>query len=197
MANDDQIVLPKVTCTSTKCDEGLHCFRPKKGKVKVEDYQGGKCQACDADIVDWNRIYSRDLDDVDTLFAALRKEYVRHVFWTIQLDLKVSWKKFQTGRVKMEEAVYKRLQRSVSCSGRESIWDGRQTPMTPKNIIYCAQHATATCCRKCIRYWHNIPYDRDLTDSELQYLTGLVMHYIDIRLFDNPPVGTQLVLPLS
>lgn len=194
---DDQIILDKVSCTSTKCEDDLHCFRPKKGKVKVEDFQGGKCQSCEADIVDWNQLYNRDLNDVDMLFTALRKEYVRHVFWTIELNQQISWKKFQKGRDKMKEDVYKRLKRSVNCAGRTLFRDGMQTPMTPKNIIYCAQHATATCCRKCIRYWHNIPYDRELSDCELQYLTGLVMRYIDIRLFDNPPAGTQLILSLS
>ena len=33
--------------------------------------------------------------------------------------------------------------------------DGKQTP-TKGHPVFIAQHATATCCRKCIRKWHKI-----------------------------------------
>jgi hypothetical protein len=188
MAQEDQpIILPKVKCTSTDCEKDKHCFRPpKKSKLKVEDFQGGRCQACNADVVDWEQVYNRDICDVDTLFSALQKEYVRHVFWTVELSDQVKKKLMRDGRAKLEEDVIRRLQKSVECAGRKMFRDGMQTPMNKHNIIYFAQHATATCCRKCIRYWHNIPYDRNLTHQELQYLTELVLRYVDIRVPNIP-----------
>ena len=35
--------------------------------------------------------------------------------------------------------------------------DGKQTPMRG-HPVFVAQHATATCCRECIRKWHNLRY---------------------------------------
>jgi hypothetical protein len=43
--------------------------------------------------------------------------------------------------------------------------DGRQTPMRG-HPVFTAQHATATCCRKCLARWHGIPAGRPLTDEE-------------------------------
>jgi Domain of unknown function (DUF4186) len=51
--------------------------------------------------------------------------------------------------------------------------DGRQTPLEG-NAIYYAQHATATCCRTCLEYWHHIPKGRPLTPEELDYFATLI-----------------------
>ena len=37
--------------------------------------------------------------------------------------------------------------------------DGKQTPIRG-HPVFIAQHATATCCRKCIQKWHGIEKDR-------------------------------------
>jgi hypothetical protein len=67
-------------------------------------------------------------------------------------------------------------------------WDGRQTPWHG-SAIYYAQHATAACCRTCIEYWHGIPRVGDLGAKELDYLTDLVVRYLDERLPDLPADG--------
>ena len=59
--------------------------------------------------------------------------------------------------------------------------DGYQTPYT-RNAIYYAQHATASCCRKCVEYWHGIPEGHPLTDEEIDYLAALAWMYIEDRL---------------
>jgi len=43
--------------------------------------------------------------------------------------------------------------------------DGKQTPMRG-HPVFIAQHATATCCRKCIQKWHGIEKGRALTGEE-------------------------------
>jgi hypothetical protein len=61
------------------------------------------------------------------------------------------------------------------------VYDGRQTPWEGNPMFY-AQHATATCCRRCLEEWHNIPRGRELTDAEISYCTSLVMLYVNERL---------------
>ncbi|NMC21758.1 MAG: DUF4186 domain-containing protein, partial [Thermogutta sp.] len=44
--------------------------------------------------------------------------------------------------------------------------DGRQTPWQG-HPVFVAQHATATCCRKCVERWHAIPRGRRLSQDEI------------------------------
>jgi len=41
-----------IKCTSTDCDNDLHCFKQLK---KMTPDQRGKCRACAVDLVDWKR----------------------------------------------------------------------------------------------------------------------------------------------
>jgi hypothetical protein len=43
--------------------------------------------------------------------------------------------------------------------------DGKQTPMR-NHPIFIAQHATATCCRRCLEKWHGIPKGHALAADE-------------------------------
>lgn len=61
--------------------------------------------------------------------------------------------------------------------------DGRQTPMKD-HPVFVAQHATATCCRKCISKWHNIPKGKALNEEEITFLIDLVMKWIEIQIQD-------------
>jgi hypothetical protein len=51
--------------------------------------------------------------------------------------------------------------------------DGRQTPMK-NHPFFIAQHATATCCRSCLKKWHDIPQGRELSDSEIDYIVSVI-----------------------
>ncbi len=63
---------------------------------------------------------------------------------------------------------------------------------TSGNVIYYAQHATATCCRKCMEAWHAIDRETPLGDQEIGYATELVMRYIKVRLPDLPFIGPKV-----
>jgi hypothetical protein len=52
------------------------------------------------------------------------------------------------------------------------------------NSIYYAQHATATCCRTCLEYWHDIPKGRALSEAEIGYCATLVDLFLASRLPD-------------
>jgi Domain of unknown function (DUF4186) len=65
-------------------------------------------------------------------------------------------------------------------------------PDDPPNAMCYGQHATATCCRKCLEYWHAIPQGNDLSESELDYLTQLVCLYIEDRIPDITDDGEKI-----
>ena len=56
--------------------------------------------------------------------------------------------------------------------------DGRQTPMKG-HPVFIAQHATATCCRGCLKKWHRIQKGRMLSDNEVEFIVSLIMGWIE------------------
>ena len=63
-------------------------------------------------------------------------------------------------------------------SPAEPLNDGKQTPMRG-HPVFIAQHATATCCRKCIEKWHKIPRGKSLSEDEQNYLVNVIMDWIE------------------
>lgn len=59
--------------------------------------------------------------------------------------------------------------------------DGKQTP-TKNHPVFIAQHATATCCRKCIKKWHKFDTNIELTQKQQDYLVDIIMQWIEINL---------------
>ena len=59
--------------------------------------------------------------------------------------------------------------------------DGRQTPMR-HHPAFIAQHATATCCRKCLSKWHRIPRGRRLYDVEIDHLVAVIRRWLQAQL---------------
>ena len=55
--------------------------------------------------------------------------------------------------------------------------DGKQTPMNG-HPVFIAQHATACCCRGCIEKWHKIQKGNELTQSQQDYIIGIIMEWI-------------------
>ena len=57
--------------------------------------------------------------------------------------------------------------------------DGKQTPMR-NHPAFIAQHATASCCRKCLMKWHGIPaHAHALTDEEKGYVLSLIKRWME------------------
>lgn len=59
--------------------------------------------------------------------------------------------------------------------------DGKQTP-TKGHPVFIAQHATATCCRECIRKWHKMKPGRELSQVQQDYLVDVIMTWIQKEL---------------
>jgi hypothetical protein len=55
--------------------------------------------------------------------------------------------------------------------------DGRQTPFR-NHPAFVAQHATGTCCRKCLAKWHRIPMARELTTQEREYVVRVIARWL-------------------
>ncbi len=176
----------KIKCTSVDCENDLHCF--KKSKQMAED-QRGECRGCGADLVDWNRLHVRDFSDMEYTFAALKNELIRHHFFHQKFDERAIRHAWRKGRIGLKKAVRRRLNRCLAPA--KPARDGFQTPYD-KNVIHYAQHATATCCRTCLEYWHDIPKGRALSAEEKSYCAALIDCCLDERLPDMPDMPTRV-----
>lgn len=167
----------KITCTKSECDKDLHCFLPTS-KMKATGQR--MCRSCGAKLVDWKRVFQKDVNDAAYTFQALKYEWIRHDFWHREIDERAVAHARRKGWVGMRIAAEKRLRSSVG-KAANTFFDGRQTPLK-ENALFYAQHATATCCRKCIEAWHGIPHDQELSEEEIAYFTQLLMLYVEDRL---------------
>lgn len=184
-----------ISCTRSDCENDLHCFRRSRRK-KRQGKTGavpGACQSCGEERVHWARVHVRDVADVAHTVENLRHEWIRNHFWEAPLPERAVNYALRKGRLRLREAVEHRVRTSVGQSSDKLYRDGTQTPIKDiGNPIHAAQHAMAACCRKCIEYWHDIPMERALTDEEVDYLTALLMHFIDRRLPDLPAEPTKV-----
>ena len=174
----------KVRCTDARCDVGLHCFAPNRRKKGWRESFKGACQSCGTELVDWARVRERNLADVAATFAELERELIRHVFFHADFDAKSLEQAHKLGWGGLRAAARAHLARKI---GAATIFrDGIQTPKKDSALNF-AQHATATCCRKCLHYWHGIQAGHELTVEELAYCEGLVLTYLDWRREDLFP----------
>lgn len=178
----------KISCSTSDCANGLHCFRQSK---KLANHRpAGACQACGVQLVDWARVRERRLGDAEYMFEALQSEWIRHYFFHVRMEQRAINYARRKGKDGLAEAVRKHIHNSVGDA--EPFHDGRQTPMGGDDPINYAQHATASCCRRCIEEWHGIPMGRALTAEEIQYLTELALRYLNYRLPDLTKSGEKV-----
>jgi hypothetical protein len=108
----------------------------------------------------------------------MKNELIRHVFWHTPIEELTIQHAEARGRHELRIKAAKLIKSRI---GKKTFMDGRQTPLTGKEIINYAQHATATCCRKCLEAWHNIPQDAVLNEAQISFCADLVMVYINER----------------
>ena len=181
--------LEKVTCTSSDCERDLHSFLRRY--PRGQSYRNGKCRDCGIDLIDWHRLDQLDLSDVGNTVACLERELIRHRYWHTSLDGKAVSHAMNKGLDGLRDAAEHRLRKYVGPPRSKLFRDGMQTPKRG-NAIYYAQHATATCCRKCIEAWHGIPREQALTNDQIGYMTQLLMHYVDKRMPELTPNGQKV-----
>lgn len=168
-----------ISCTTTKCEDGLHCF--KTGLKEFQKFgEHGVCRECGVSLIDWSEIHQNKIRSARLVFDAMKNELIRHIYWHIEIKEDDLTKAFKKGKIKIQEEVKNRIKKAIGVS---EPFRGGFTPYYG-NIIYYAQHATATCCRECMNYWHGFEVGRALTEEEIKYSSELIMLYIDERIPD-------------
>jgi hypothetical protein len=165
-----------ISCGSSKCAEGLHCFQVSNRATQKWGLKG-VCKECGMNLIDWDRVHKNNISDARFIFESMRNELIRHVFWHMKIDKEAIEYALQRGRELLETHARKQLKAKI---GRwNELYDGRQTPLMGREIINYAQHATATCCRKCLALWHGFDRTKMLTEEQLEFCTKLVMLYVE------------------
>lgn len=106
---------------------------------------------------------------------------IRQYFFHRRVDEAAMRHAQRKGRDQLKDAARDRLRKYLADA--EPPRDGPQTPLEG-NAIFYAQHATATCCRTCLEYWHDVSKGRPLTEAEFDYCVSLVDMFIDEKLPD-------------
>lgn len=169
-----------ISCDAVDCKNDLHCFNATK-EMKAKN-KAGPCWQCGANLVDWDRIRRRDLEDLAYTFTSLKHECIRHFFWHKPLNSHAVNHARRKGKRQLRRCVRRYLEHAIGPA--TPYHDGSQTTMDEnvKTAIPYGQHATATCCRKCLEFWHNIPQGIPLTEKQLDYCAELVCLYIEDRI---------------
>jgi hypothetical protein len=172
-----------ISCGSTKCEDGLHCFKTSE-RIAKKFGEHGVCKECGINLIDWGRIHQNNIKDAPFIFDTMKNELIRHVYWHTQIETEAIERTLKLKKDELRNHVKRVLKSKIGPP--TNVWDGRQTPMMGKEIVNYAQHATATCCRKCLEYWHNISKNHKLTEEQLDFCTDLVMLYIQERVPNIP-----------
>jgi hypothetical protein len=178
----------EISCRSTKCGpkvrpaERRHSFRSPVGELPGV---GGECIACGkTGLVDWERCWAKDPSDIDAIVDELRKELIRDAYWGEQLPERITRNASRRSGEELKARLEGTLQRALVAN---PFRDGIQTPFAygkAATIAHCAQHATGTCCRKCLEKWFAIPRGRELSKAEWEFVNGLAWQY-ELRRLDD------------
>lgn len=84
----------------------------------------------------------------------------------------------KVGLVKIKEHAYDFINKRLAPA--TILNDGKQTPFKG-HPVFIAEHATATCCRKCLYKWHKIEKNRCLTSEEVDYIVNIIMKWIEVE----------------
>ena len=108
-------------------------------------------------------------NQLNTEFA---KSETRIIFWFDDKDIDyINEKGLDTIRQHAKDFIAKREAPAYIAN------DGKQTPMKG-HPVFIAQHATATCCRECIRKWHKMQPGKELSQVQQDYLVDVIMTWI-------------------
>lgn len=175
----------RITCTTTKCEAGFHSFqtnmRKKENRENEKSYRNDSCSCCGENLVDWKRIDKRDLKDSEYLISKLKLEMFRNDYWKKPFDDEARKKLKNKTLSDLRNEAESILRKALTKPRHKQFRDGIQTKLTG-NVIYYAQHATATCCRKCLEEWHGVDKKNTLDEKNLKYALDLIIMYIQKRL---------------
>jgi hypothetical protein len=167
-----------MVCRRSDCKRDLHCFDSSASKL---EFAAGHCQSCGVDLIDWKCVHGADLQNVAEKFEYLKKEWIRHFFFHVPITVRIESYARRQGARGLAEVLDHHFRRGKMLRFN-SDFDWQQTQMLRGTIVHWARHATASCCRACMKYWHNIPLDHELTHANIEYFKELAMRYINLRI---------------
>jgi hypothetical protein len=116
---------------------------------------------------------------IEELFAALQKSKFRRRFRLGKKETEyLQSRGIDVIESQARDFITKRL------APANPVNDGRQTPMK-NHPVFIAQHATGTCCRKCLEKWHRIPQGTVLNDGQTDYIVAVIIQWLKIQNQDN------------
>jgi hypothetical protein len=175
-------------CSTTACSDGLHYFG---GKRAEGDKPAGTCHDCGERLVNFDRTQVRNIGDIEYTVESLKKEWIRHKYWHHE-DIKIrAVNRARRKGFSGTEVAAERILRQI-VGPAFPYRDGNRVPYESNDIVHYAQHATATCCRKCVEYWHGIPAGQEMTTGEIAYLAKLVMTYVRYKLPNLTETGEHV-----
>ena len=177
-----------IACHASDCRNGLHCLNYAARAEQVPPRRGGsvkpgECRACCQAVAEMPTERATSVDAIADLFDMQRRELIREHYWKTPMDLWAYNQAFRLGRIGLHDKARRVIANRIGRA--EHPIEGRQTGWN-RDVVAYAQHAVAACCRECVFYWHGIALGRPLSDSELSYLSGLAMLYLELRLPDLP-----------
>ncbi len=113
-----------------------------------------------------------DMRDLDDLFLAMKKSRFRSRFRLSTNEQRYLQEK--TLPVILEHAQEFLLERIAPERPKN---DGKQTPMRG-HPVFVAQHATATCCRSCLKKWHSIARGIPLNNEHIDYILAILERWL-------------------
>jgi hypothetical protein len=137
----------------------------------------------------------RDLRTVGAKFECFQREWIRHFFFHVPISPRIEKYARKHGfkglsKILEDQLTNKRMLRFIPAL------DFNQTSMLDGTIVHWARHATASCCRACMKYWHGVSLDRELTSDDVRYFRELGMRYIALRMPNlEPAIGTYIAAP--
>lgn len=188
----------RLSCKAVECNSGRHSYSPAPKRAAdrrkllesvgmetssaiATPHANDRCWACGDESIDWNRTRARNPESIDETLNFLRKEFIRDVYWQRPFDDVARQAAFTAGYERVRAQVTHRLATTIK-KPRRSRFDDIITPWEGHSVIHYAQHATATCCRRCFEQWYGVPAEsRELTDEELRFAELLILEYLARR----------------
>ena len=116
------------------------------------------------------------MDKIDKMLLSLSKSKFRSSFHLNKKMIDyVNEKGLDKIKSDTKELITKRLKIKPSN-------DGKQTPMKQVHPTFIAQHATGCCCRGCLNKIHNIDSNKELSNTEIDYIVEVIMRWIKKQL---------------
>lgn len=113
------------------------------------------------------------MPNIDYLFERLCKSQFRSSFHLKKKDIEYI---NSVGLDKIRSHTYDFINKRLA--PKELKNDGKQTPYHG-HPVFIAQHATATCCRGCLYKWYKIEPNKELLNTEIDYIVDVIMKWIE------------------